>query len=135
MPVARAERCPSSEKSRRGGARENNRGQAGFLPRGSDRKPAEKFPRNNAPKLWKEIIQGTLPAGEKADLIIFESTADGGQGEFYNFTMENYNGEGDYEVLFFPWYEVPEYLKQLNSSKKWIQARESREGSACFDTG
>ena len=72
-------------------------------------------------KKWNEMKSGTLPAAEFADLIIFESTADGGLGKFYEFVMENLKENSEYYVLFLSWTESEEYSKPAPENKSWIQ--------------
>jgi hypothetical protein len=59
---------------------------------------------SESPETWSEMINGTLEAGSEADLIIHESTADGGLGLFYEFVNDNLN-----DVLFLSWTVQNEY--------------------------
>jgi hypothetical protein len=73
-------------------------------------------------KLWREMQSGTLAAGEFADLVIFESTADGGFGQFYQFVKNNQTTNSEYQVIFLCWTDSEEYKKQPTSSdKSWIR--------------
>lgn len=65
-------------------------------------------------KVWEEMKSGTLPAGEQADAIIFESTPDGGLGPFYELVKS-----GAYDILFLGWYIQDEYRMTVNDSIEW----------------
>jgi hypothetical protein len=74
------------------------------------------------PKLWKEMQAGTLAAGEFADLIIFESTADGGFGTFYQFVKQNQGANSEYQIMFLSWVDSPEYVKEPpKNDTSWIK--------------
>ena len=73
------------------------------------------------PKTWKEMQTGTLPAGEFADIIAFESTADGGLGEFYKFVKENQKPGSEFKVIFLCWTDTPEYQKPAPEDIQWVQ--------------
>jgi len=68
---------------------------------------AGKISMNN--NLWQELITGTLPASEKAKFIIWESTADGGLGKFYELVQDSLAGKTGYDVIFLSWIDAPEY--------------------------
>jgi hypothetical protein len=50
-------------------------------------------------------------SGERGTEIILESTANGVGGVFYDMVMEAHAGDGEYELIFVPWYWQPEYRK------------------------
>jgi hypothetical protein len=56
---------------------------------------------------WNEMIAGTLESGSGADLIIHESTADGGLGLFYEYVNDNID-----DVLFLSWTLQDEYQEE-----------------------
>lgn len=65
---------------------------------------------------WSEMINGTLEAGGNADLIIHESTADGGLGLFYEFVQSNLK-----DALFLSWTLQDEYqLLPPISDDTWL---------------
>lgn len=69
--------------------------------------------------IWNEMKSGLLPAGEFADAIIWESTADGGLGEFYETVQENLGQNSEYEVLFLSWLDSPEYQLEPPKEDSW----------------
>jgi hypothetical protein len=54
-------------------------------------------------------VMQTVPPNEVNTSIIIESTANGIGGVFYERWKQAERGEGDFEPLFFPWYEFEEY--------------------------
>lgn len=70
-------------------------------------------------KIWSEMQSGTLPAGEFADIIAFESTADGGLGPFYQFTKSNMSKGSEYHVMFLSWTDTDEYRKTPPTLDHW----------------
>jgi hypothetical protein len=72
------------------------------------------------PKLWKEMKDGTLDAGEKAEVIIIESTADGGKGAFYQMVQAALEGRNGYRVLFIPWWLTDEFRENPPDNDDWI---------------
>lgn len=72
-------------------------------------------------KIWGEMQNGTLPAGEFADIIAFESTADGGLGLFYEFVKENQKPGSEYHVMFLSWTDTVEYRKTPPATDDWKQ--------------
>jgi len=88
------------------------------------------------PKLYNEMKAGTLEAGQYADAIIFESTPDGGQGEFYQFTIEHLNDpSSEYEVLFLGWFMDSECTLKAPEDQSWKEdyARKARDFDLCLD--
>lgn len=62
-----------------------------------------------------EILAGVLQAipREKGTEVIFESTANGVGGEFYNFVMDaKEDPESEFELVFIPWYWQSEYQEE-----------------------
>lgn len=72
-------------------------------------------------KNWQELITGTLPAGEFADMIVWESTADGGLGEFYKLVKENQKPNSEYRVMFLSWTDSEEYQKEVPQDISWLK--------------
>ncbi|MBO9492234.1 hypothetical protein J7384_17870 [Endozoicomonas sp. G2_1] len=62
-----------------------------------------------------EILAGVMQAVPNADgsEIILESTANGVGGSFYDYVMDAVKGEGQFEVIFVPWYWQDEYRERL----------------------
>jgi len=72
------------------------------------------------PKTWREMQSGTLAAAEMADIVVFESTADGGLGEFYRFVKDNQKPGSEYRVMFLCWTDTDEYqLKAPINDDSW----------------
>lgn len=64
------------------------------------------------PQRAEEIVTGAMQAVPKSGYIICESTAKGRQGAFYELVQEAERGkqhELDWNLVFLPWYEHPEY--------------------------
>uniref|UniRef100_A0A6H1ZXP8 Putative terminase n=1 Tax=viral metagenome TaxID=1070528 RepID=A0A6H1ZXP8_9ZZZZ len=47
--------------------------------------------------------------------VVIESTANGAQGVFYRMCMAAKAGESEYSLLFFPWFDHPEYTRDFGS--------------------
>lgn len=69
---------------------------------------------SESPETWSEMINGTLEAGTEADLIIHESTADGGLGLFYEYVQNNID-----DVLFLSWTLQDEYQATVPNENDW----------------
>lgn len=67
------------------------------------------------PDVWHEMINGTLEAGSQADLVIHESTADGGLGLFYEYVQANLD-----KVMFISWLDHLEYILEPPEDKSWL---------------
>lgn len=63
----------------------------------------------------EDHISGVLQAVplEPDTEVILESTSAGAWGLFYNKCMSAQKGEGDFELIFVPWYWQPEYTKPV----------------------
>lgn len=69
------------------------------------------------PERAREIVTGSFPAVSDAGIIFIESTAEGEQGYFYDYSEEarlamvaaRLLTPHDYRFFFFPWWEHPEY--------------------------
>lgn len=59
----------------------------------------------------EEILSGLLQAVPNSDQteVVLESTANGVGGVFYDYVMDAKKGEGEYELIFVPWYWQDEY--------------------------
>ena len=59
----------------------------------------------------EEILSGVLQAVPDADEteVVLESTANGVGGVFYDYVMDALKGDGEYELIFVPWYWQDEY--------------------------
>ena len=59
----------------------------------------------------EEILSGVLQAVPDADEteVVLESTANGVGGVFYQYVQDALAGEGEYELIFVPWYWQDEY--------------------------
>lgn len=59
----------------------------------------------------EEILSGVLQAVPDADEteVVLESTANGVGGVFYQYVQDALAGEGEYELIFVPWYWQEEY--------------------------
>jgi len=68
---------------------------------------------------WDEMISGTLQASKQANIIVIESTADGGLGSFYEMTQKALNRDGEFRVLFISWIDTEEYQLELPESQEW----------------
>ena len=66
------------------------------------------------PEVWHEMINGTLEAGSQADLVIHESTADGGLGLFYEYVQANLD-----KVMFISWLDHFEYTTTPPEDNTW----------------
>jgi hypothetical protein len=64
----------------------------------------------NAATHFMAVLQA-VPTGKmaKGTEVILESTANGESGKFYELVMEALKGNGEYEVIFTPWYWQDEY--------------------------
>lgn len=71
--------------------------------------------------LWKEMIEGSLPAAEHAEVIIIESTADGGHGAFYEFVQASLKGENEFKTMFLRWTDSEEYQTEPPDNDDWIE--------------
>lgn len=79
---------------------------------------AGKMSMNN--NLWQEMIEGSLPAAEKAEVIVIESTADGGKGKFYDFVQNSLQGKNEFKTLFLFWGQTNEYREKAPDNDEWI---------------
>lgn len=63
----------------------------------------------------EEILSGLLQAvpDELESEVILESTANGVGGVFYQYVMDALAGEGEYELIFVPWYWQNEYRTRV----------------------
>ncbi len=69
------------------------------------------------PDKAKEVRTGSIPAVPKSGILVIESTAEGQDGDFFNFTKRARGQQEkgtpltakDYRFHFFPWWEAPEY--------------------------
>ena len=52
--------------------------------------------------------------------VILESTANGAQGEFYRLWQGAVAGENEYIPIFIPWFETPEYSRDIPEDMKFI---------------
>jgi hypothetical protein len=68
---------------------------------------------------WDEMISGTLQASKQADIIVIESTADGGLGTFYEMTQKALNGDGEFRVVFISWTDTEEYQTTPPDNQEW----------------
>jgi hypothetical protein len=68
---------------------------------------------------WVGIMQA-VPA-EPDTMVIVESTANGFD-EFHRMWEAAVRGESDFEPLFFPWYENPDYRRPAEPDTQWTQA-------------
>lgn len=72
---------------------------------------------SHAPEKAEEIVTGALNSIGADQLVIIESTAQGREGYFYNFTMQAEQNEKtrreltplDWKLHFYPWWVDPEY--------------------------
>lgn len=78
-------------------------------------------------------VDGLLQAVPKAPdtEVILESTANGPGGVFYNMCKAAERGEGDYILIFVPWFEHGEY--QQKPPEDWVQPEEFREYQELHD--
>jgi phage terminase large subunit-like protein len=62
----------------------------------------------------KEHISGAVQsvADVKGSEIILESTSDGAQGVFYHMCQDAIKGQGEYQLIFVPWFWQKEYKKK-----------------------
>lgn len=60
-----------------------------------------------------QILAGVLQAvpDEPGTEVALESTANGVGGAFYNYVMDAYRGEGEFVLIFSPWYWEPGYTQ------------------------
>jgi len=82
--------------------------------KGAGRSATIQFLHGSEVAFWEKAdahVDGLLQAVPDAPdtEIIFESTANGPGGIFYNMCMAALNGEGDFELFFIPWFEHGEY--------------------------
>lgn len=68
--------------------------------------------------VMQSIPTGMLSAGTE---IILESTANGPQGKFYEMCMDALKGEGEYELIFTPWYWQDEYAQEVPNGWDWTK--------------
>ena len=61
------------------------------------------------PKKAREIVTGAFPAVGKNPKTI-ESTAEGQEGYFFDFSEKAMRGEGEFNFHFFPWWQDPGYV-------------------------
>lgn len=67
---------------------------------------------DNAEILYNGLAQSVPPRG--LNMIVFESTANGVGNFFHRQCMEAMHGDGDFEFVFYPWWNDPEYtIKNL----------------------
>lgn len=71
------------------------------------------------------ILQ-TVPR-EPGTEIILESTADGQGNYFYRQAMQAMAGQGDYEIVFIPWYWMDEYTLPANEIPEDFELEQPRE--------
>ena len=63
----------------------------------------------------KEHLSGILqsiPGGRETEVIL-ESTSDGPQGLFYEMCQNAQKGQGDYQVIFVPWFWQDDYVRDV----------------------
>lgn len=68
---------------------------------------------------WKELVNGTLQAGEQALITIIETTAEG-KNLFYDW-VEVQKSNPDWEILFLSWTDKELYQKEPPESDDWIK--------------
>jgi hypothetical protein len=63
----------------------------------------------------EEHLKGVLQAvpNEPGTEVILESTANGVGGVFYDYVMDAKRGEGEFELVFLPWFWQPEYRQTV----------------------
>jgi hypothetical protein len=64
----------------------------------------------NADQHLAGLLQ-TVPDAPDTEVIV-ESTSNGVGGVYYDYAMEAQAGEGEYDLIFIPWFWQPEYRKQ-----------------------
>jgi hypothetical protein len=70
-----------------------------------------------APDKAREVVTGSIPSVPKSGICVIESTAEGQEGKFYEYTQQAKAAQEmgktltpkDWRFHFFPWYEMPEY--------------------------
>lgn len=78
------------------------------------------------PQKAREIVTGAFPAAGKNPKTI-ESTAEGQEGYFFQYSQEAMRGESNFKFHFFPWWRDPSYVVDPNT------VRFTREHHAYFD--
>lgn len=73
--------------------------------------------------IMQSIPTGTLSEGTE---VILESTGNGPQGKFYDLCMAAQDGDGEYQVIFTPWYWQDEYRQ--TPPVGWGQRESPHEG-------
>lgn len=68
-------------------------------------------------------VMQSIPTGldSKGTEIILESTANGPAGKFYELCMESQKREGEYQLIFTPWYWQHEYREEPPVGWDWTQ--------------
>jgi hypothetical protein len=68
----------------------------------------------------EEHLKGVLQAvpDQPGTEVILESTANGVGGVFYDYVMQAQRGEGEYELVFIPWFWQTEYSKPIQPDFK-----------------
>jgi hypothetical protein len=75
------------------------------------------------PDKAREVVAGSIPAVPGSGMVIIESTAEGQDGYFYDYTMaakalqekRQPLSRKDYKLHFFAWWEAPEYTLDVHS--------------------
>jgi hypothetical protein len=80
---------------------------------------AGKMSMNN--KLWDEMTEGSLQAAENAQIIVIESTADGGLGRFYDMVQSSLKGESEFKTMFLDWKDSTEYAAEPPLDYDWTE--------------
>lgn len=77
-----------------------------------------------------QILAGVMQAvpGEAGTEIILESTANGVGGAFYDYVMDAYRGDGEFILIFSPWYWEPGY--SIKAPADFVRTREEVELAA-----
>lgn len=75
-----------------------------------------------------DISAGLLQTvGDEGTEVILESTANGMSGWFYEACMKALRGEGEYKLIFVPWFLLPEYARKAPGD---FEKTEEEEGLA-----
>ena len=75
------------------------------------------WPQNNADELTKGILQA-VPDMDGTE-VIYESTANGIGNFFHRQAIKAMRGEGEFELIFVPWYWQDEYKKPVPDEVVW----------------
>lgn len=73
----------------------------------------------NETKKWRELVDGTLEAGEQALITVIESTAEG-KNLFYEW-VQRQKKNPDWEILFLTWTDKKLYKKEPPKDDSWKQ--------------